>query len=56
MPILNENVILELKYRAALPALFKRLIQEFGLNPGRVSKYRTAVAAWGLAQPAREVG
>ena len=31
--LLAGYVILELKYRTALPLLFKRLVEEFKLNP-----------------------
>ena len=41
--ILNEQIILEMKFRYAMPALFKYLAEEFGLTPSRVSKYRLAV-------------
>jgi VTC domain len=56
MPLLTDSVILELKYRASLPALFKRLIQELGLTPGGCSKYRRGIAAWGLGARVKEVG
>lgn len=49
LPLLHEQVILELKYRSSLPALFKRLLHEMGLNPSPVSKYRLGVHCWGLA-------
>jgi VTC domain-containing protein len=55
IPLLAESVVLELKFRSAMPALFKRLIQEMGLNPGSVSKYRLGIQAWGLTA-SREVG
>jgi len=62
-PILSGEVILELKYSAALPALFKRLVEEMALCPTPCSKYRRAVEAWGLAaggaagsSAAKEVG
>ena len=48
LPLLPGQVILELKFQAALPALFKRLILERGLSPSAVSKYRLCVGAWGL--------
>jgi len=51
-PLLEQSWILELKYRHALPALFKRLITELAPAPQRVSKYRLAVTALGLAAPA----
>lgn len=39
-PFLTGRVILELKFRTALPALFKALVQELRLNPSPASKYR----------------
>ena len=50
-PLLERAWILELKYRHALPALFKRLITELAPAPQRISKYRLAVASLGLATP-----
>lgn len=46
--LLEDRVILELKFRHEMPALFKYLAGEFALNPQPVSKYRLAVAALGL--------
>ena len=51
-PLVTSEVLLELKYRKNLPALFKTLMQDFGLLPGSVSKYRLAVETLGL-RPAR---
>lgn len=48
IPFLEQGWIMELKYRHALPALFKRLITELAPPPKRVSKYRMAVNALGL--------
>src|SRR5262245_18423597 len=56
IPLLTHLVIVELKFRRALPALFKGLIQEMGLHPTPVSKYRAGIEGWGLAQSAKEVG
>lgn len=42
---LEERMVLELKYRAALPAVFRQLVEEFTLTPQAVSKYRFAVDA-----------
>jgi len=42
-PLKPEEVILELKFPVAMPTLFKRLLQEQGLNPTGVSKYRRSV-------------
>lgn len=48
--MMSDRVILELKYRYELPALFKTLTEEFGLKPEPVSKYRLAIGALGYAQ------
>lgn len=48
IPLLTDQVVLELKFHSALPALFKGLLQEFQLNPTAVSKYRLGIQAWGL--------
>ncbi len=48
-PLMEQGWIMELKYRDALPALFKRLITELAPPPKRVSKYRLAVNALGLS-------
>ncbi len=54
-PVLEDKVILELKYRVGMPAVFKALVEEFGLQPAPVSKYRLSMAALGLASdPASE--
>ncbi len=44
-PILNDQIILELKFRYGMPALFKYFVEEFALTPGAFSKYRLAAAA-----------
>lgn len=50
-PLLREKpYILELKYRYALPMLFRQLLVEFAPLPQRLSKYRLAVATLGLAE------
>ena len=46
-----DRMILELKYRQHVPAIFKRLVEEFALDAERASKYRlgmTALAGAGL--------
>ncbi len=45
----NQN-ILELKFRCAMPVPFKYLVEEFALNPRPVSKYRLAAAALELVE------
>jgi VTC domain len=42
---LPDRVILEMKYRLAMPVMFKQLIEEFSIVPARVSKYRLALEA-----------
>lgn len=41
--------IMELKYGPQLPALFKQLIEEFGVSARSASKYRRAAEALGVA-------
>ena len=50
LPILADRAILELKFNAELPGLFKRLAERFHLVPQSFSKYRVAVGALGLAE------
>lgn len=47
--LLDGEMILELKYRAHVPAVFKRLVEEFRLNPRPASKYRLAAKTLGVA-------
>jgi hypothetical protein len=51
-PLLPERCILELKFRLGLPPLFKSLVEELGLIPQPVSKYRLSIQAFGLAPEA----
>jgi hypothetical protein len=48
--LLEDKLILELKYRCELPLLFKQLIEEFALSTQSVSKYRMAVAGMGAVK------
>ena len=43
--VLEPSMILELKFRADVPALFKELVAEFNLRPEAASKYRLGLAA-----------
>lgn len=45
VPIEETRLILELKYRRELPAIFKQLITTFALVPHPASKYRLGVGA-----------
>ena len=38
----TDSTIVEMKYRAGIPAVFKLLVEEFALTAQRVSKYRLA--------------
>jgi hypothetical protein len=53
LPLLTGQVILELKFRLALPVLFKDLVQSMRLGPSLVSKYRSCVSAWGASAAQR---
>jgi VTC domain-containing protein len=46
-PVIPGQMILELKYRYRVPAIFKRLVEEFSLEPQRVSKYRLGMTTLG---------
>src|SRR5580765_4383274 len=45
--LLEQQIIIELKYRCEMPVMFKLLVEEFALNPQPVSKYRLAAVALG---------
>ena len=45
--VVPGQLILELKYRYRAPAIFRRLVEEFRLEPQRVSKYRLGMTALG---------
>jgi hypothetical protein len=47
VPVLQEQLILEMKFRGQLPAVFKRLVEEFKLAARPVSKYRFGMMALG---------
>ena len=47
--VLPGRVILEMKFRMEMPAVFKALVEQFRLNPAPVSKYRSSIVALGLA-------
>jgi len=51
MPLANEPLILELKFRGLFPHLFQELVDGFGLSATPLSKYRTAAATLGLTAP-----
>jgi len=45
--VLTERVILEMKFLADMPSLFKQAVEEFALQPSACSKYRTSLDALG---------
>jgi len=51
-PLLENQIVLELKFRLVMPVLFKHLVEEFALNAQSVSKYRLAATRLGLADDA----
>lgn len=53
VPLLPGRCILELKFRSAMPVLFKRLLEEVSLTPQPVSKYRLSIQAFGLDPSSR---
>jgi hypothetical protein len=56
IPVLTNEAIVELKFIVAMPAVFKRVIETFGLVPATVSKYRLSAGALGMVPAAHEVG
>ena len=50
----DDRTIVEIKYRVQLPVVFKRLIEEFALEPQSASKYRLGMAALGYAPSAQD--
>jgi hypothetical protein len=54
-PTLTPQTILEFKFRSALPAVLKEVVQALRLCPAAVSKYRLCQEAWG-ASPRRGAG
>jgi hypothetical protein len=57
-PVLKDRTVLELKFRGLLPAVFKRLVETFLLEPKAASKYRLGMTALGhepgAYEPSRE--
>jgi hypothetical protein len=48
-PVLEREIIVELKYAGGMPAVFRALVEQFGLVPQSASKYRLGVVALGYA-------
>ncbi len=54
VPLLPDAVVVELKFLASLPPLFKEAVEVFQLQPTGISKYRRCVRAAGLCSDATE--
>ena len=50
LAIVPDQVVCELKFREALPHLFKQLVAEIALEPASFSKYRKIMIAAGLVE------
>jgi hypothetical protein len=46
-PLLTDQCILEMKYRTTLPNLFREILDQLGVQPQAVSKYRLSVRTFG---------
>lgn len=53
IPLLSDQLILEMKFRREAPALFKYLVAEFALNLQPLSKYRLAAEKLRLVSSGR---
>lgn len=53
--LLRDMLVVEMKFREALPELFRNAMEEFGLEPRTVSKYKMAARHLGLAQTPQPV-
>ncbi|HWL08185.1 MAG TPA: polyphosphate polymerase domain-containing protein [Planctomicrobium sp.] len=56
IPLLPGEVVLELKFREAMPVLFKQLVAELQLCSTGVSKYRRCLDAWRVTVLLKESG
>lgn len=52
LPVLTDVRIVEMKFRREMPVLFKEAVERFLLIPAPSSKYRQAVSALGILEPA----
>jgi hypothetical protein len=49
LPFFEGQLVLELKYRSRLPAIFRRLVEQFVLRTATASKYRLSMTTLGHA-------
>jgi hypothetical protein len=54
LPLIEDKCIIEIKYRREIPAVFKRLAEQFGIAIQKVSKYRLGLTALDYPLPARD--
>lgn len=55
-PLFPGRTIVEMKFTAAMPAAFKTVVEEFSLEPARISKYRLGVEGTRGLSPDVEAG
>jgi hypothetical protein len=53
-PVIEQQAIVEMKYRRELPAILRLAVERFKLTPAPVSKYRLGFDALGYAAPAQD--
>jgi hypothetical protein len=51
-PVMEDQAIVEMKYRRELPAVLRRAVEMFKLTPAPVSKYRVGFDALGYGSGA----
>lgn len=56
LPLLEDKCIIEVKYRREIPAVFRRLAEEFGIEHQRISKYRLGLTALDYPLPTKADG
>ncbi len=49
--LMRDHMILEMKFRLAMPSMFKQALEEYRLQAQPISKYRLAVTRLGYAPP-----
>ena len=54
LPLIEDKCIIEIKYRREIPAVFKRLAEQFGIEIQKVSKYRLGLSALDYPLPCRD--
>jgi hypothetical protein len=52
--MLSDKTIVEMKFTTRMPAAFRRLVEDFALEPARVSKFRLGIEGSGLVSSGSE--